>query len=455
MAGRQEVRERKKMIIEILRAAGGIRGEQLIQEIIKRGGSSIKKNTLTDNINGLRKEGFNIESTQNGGYILKESEAMIDASGIADEDYEPANKDTAEQWLLLLIFEKEHDRYMSVEDIHLAYEDMAGKISDTKLRTHLAKLEKLRFISKYSFEEIRSRSHLDEDTDGKAPNKRFYHISENAPVPGLIYKDDLMEFNGYYSDRGYDSELKETLKAIRKKIAFVSPETEDPESGAIRTFGRKNDISDELTDKLDFILSLPFKELALNIRYREKDNEKDYCFKTALIVFSVETNSFYLIGEAKNEEGWSRIVFRPERVVKAVADKNTKNDIYESRKYKRLFRQMWSVVTEEPTHVEVWFEDMPYIKRQIDILKNARAGTAKVSYPVNQGTGGWIKYKDDIIGVDAFMRFVRGMGSSAVIIEPARAREHMIKKTEELLEKYKELHEEYVKGEQSSFDTQE
>ena len=451
MAGRQQVQERKKMIIELLRAAdGGIHGGQIIQEVSAREGKPVTKSVISENIKALKNVGFNIESTNNGGYILKESEAVIDASGIADEDYEPANKDTAEQWLLLLIFEKEHDRYMSVEDIHLAYEDMVGKISDTKLRSHLAKLEKLRFISKYSFEEIRSRSFLDEDTEGKAPNKRFYHISENAPVPGLIYKDDLMEFNGYYSDRGYDSELKETLKAIRKKIAFVSPETEDPESGAIRTFGRKNDISDELTDKLDFILSLPFKELALNIRYREKDNEKDYCFKTALIVFSVETNSFYLIGEAKHEEGWSRIVFRPERVVKAVADKNTKNDIYESRKYKRLFRQMWSVVTEEPTHVEVWFEDMPYIKRQIDILKNARAGTAKVSYP----TGGWIKYKDDIIGVDAFMRFVRGMGSSAIIIEPESARAHMIKKTEELLGKYKELHEEYVKGEQSSFDTQ-
>jgi len=451
----EKVRERKKMIIEMLRAAdGGIHGGQIIQEVSAREGKPVTKSVISENIKALKNVGFNIESTNNGGYILKESEAVIDASGIADEDYEPANKDTAEQWLLLLIFEKEHDRYMSVEDIHLAYEDMAGKISDTKLRSHLAKLEKLRFISKYSFEEIRSRSFLDEDTEGKAPNKRFYHISENAPVPGLIYKDDLMEFNGYYSDRGYDSELKETLKAIRKKIAFVSPETEDPESGAIRTFGRKNDIPDELTDRLDFFLSLPFKELALNIRYREKDNEKDYCFKTALIVFSVETNSFYLIGEAKHEEGWSRIVFSPERVVKAVADKNTKNDIYESRKYKRLFRQMWSVVTEEPTHVEVWFEDMPYIKRQIDILKNARAGTAKVSYPVNQGTGGWIKYKDDIIGVDAFMRFVRGMGSSAVIMEPKSARAHMIKKTEELLGKYKELHEEYVKGEQSSFDTQ-
>ena len=212
----------------------------------------------------------------------------------------------------------------------------------------------------------------------------------------------------------------------------------DDVSGVLKTFGRKNDVSGERLQELETFLGLPFKELAVNIKYKEKEKIKEYLFKTALIVFSMETNGFYLLGEAKDGNEWERRNFRLELVTDAKADNETVNDIYESKRYKRMYKEMWSVVTDKPVHVEVWFEDVPYVRRQIKELSIARKDTAEVTFPKTEKDGRWIKYKDDIIGVHAFMRYVRSMGSSAVIISPKSNREHMIKKTEEILENYKE-----------------
>ena len=443
----RKIRERKKMIIGMLREAyGPVHSRSIIEEVSKKEGKTVGKSVITDNINSLRNDGFEIVS-YNDGYILKESENVIGDDDACLEAYDEVTEDTVTEWLVLLVLEKEHDRYMPVEEIHTKYQEIAGNISNTRLRTHLSRLEQLGYISRYSVEEMRLKVFPDSNTDEKASNKLFFHVNEGAPAPVFIDLDDLLDFNNYYIDRGYATELRETLEDIRKKIALVSSDINEEESGAFRSFGRINDIPQEQMEKLDIILSLPFREHALYIRYKEKDEEKDCLFKTALLVFSVETNGFYLIGEAKKggkkRKKWKPIVFRTESVLRAAYDKDTKNDIYESVRYKTIFRKMWSVVIDDPVHVEVWFEDVPYVRRQIEALARVRKDTAKVSFPLNKVDGQWIKYSDEMVGVNAFMRFVRGLGSSALIIRPEADREHMIKKTEELLEKYEELHKEW------------
>ncbi len=80
------------------------------------------------------------------------------------------------------------------------------------------------------------------------------------------------------------------------------------------------------------------------------------------------------------------------------------------------------------------------VRQFVEDLKKARGETANVIYPKEeQDEDSWIIYKDKIKGINDLLPHIRSLGSSAVIIKPERIRKLIMDKTEELIERYKEV----------------
>ena len=447
MASGGEMKRRKEFLLKLLKSSGDeyVKGAYLREQLSKHLHQNIGKTTLTDTFSDMRAEGYSIESSPRGFRLAQTGEAPEPDDEDEDiDDYTPSDDDTVTRWLIMLIFAKERNRYLSFSDLYEEYCELTKAISETALRGHLGELCKMRYITEISLKELKASGHLPGNTGAQPSNKRFFRLTETAPVPAFIDEDELSVFNEYFYEKGYDTELGEVLKKINDKASEVIPDIYTEGSVAYRASGRKTDIAPEMTGKLNEFLSLPFAECAVNVKYEEKTTLREYVFKTALVMFNVETGSFYLLGEVKEKRNWRRKNFRLELIREmnvSEESKKIKNDIFESTRYMSIFRQMWSVAPDEPAFTEVHFENLPYIARQVREIAQARKDTARVRFSKEEGE--WIVYEDEIIGLHDFLRFVRSLGSSAVVVSPEGSRQHIIEKTKQTIENYRELHEKW------------
>lgn len=435
MSAAEKIKERKKLITDMLNSAPENRlpGADIRKRIKERFGKEISKATLSSDIKALISEGYKIVS-DTGGYRLLNPGYLPDKSQAAL--FEPVIGDTVARWLIMLILSEDYDKFMSAQDIYDKYVQMTTSISMSKLKNHLRILVEQNYITKHTRDEVRKSGQSFFYETAKISNKLYYHISHSAPVLSFIDKEAVMDFNAYFHDGGYESELESTLKKINDKIAAVDPDVYAEGSGVYRSTGKRNDIPEELADKLGVILSLPFREKALNIKYREKDKTREYIFKTALMIFNVETNSFYLLGEIRQKGRWVRNNLKLSAVADISANEKIPNDIYESSKYRDIFYKMWSSAPDEPCETEVLFEETAGIHEEVDALRQARKDTASVTFAQGDDTCRWIRYRDSIMGTHDFLRFVRSMGDGAVIIKPEKSREHLISKTKDMIKEY-------------------
>lgn len=434
MADKGTVKKRKELISDILIKAGDrfVSGVEIRQEIEKKFGKGVSKGVLSENIKELKKEGFEIESGTSGYRYRGSRDSLVqtDEELMLMDEYEPSTADVVAEWLIMLVFAKERDRLIDIKTIKKECNELTSFIKQSSIREHVNVLVQKGYLSVRGGED--KNEIFDQPTSA---GSRYYQLTESAPVITVIDEEALEEFNEYYYDRGYESELRDVLTGINEKATAVSPTLYTGNSGSIRSFGRKNDIPERLTQKLEKILHLDFKKHALDIEYEEKEEIRKYIFNTALIIFNVETNTFYLLGEALDRrKRWGRKFFKLELVREAVVNTEVKNTIYESKKYKELFGKMWSCAPDEPKEIEVLFRNDDEIKGFVKVLAEARKDTAEISLE-----GKHIRYSDSIIGLHDFLRTVRSLGEAAEIIKPEGSRKHMIEKTKDIINCYKEI----------------
>ena len=438
MSAAERIKERKKLITDILKHSQGrsVLGADIRKRIKDAFGKNVSKGTLSSDIKALAAEGYEIVSDTDGYKLVGIREmAEVDET----KSLEPIRRDTVAKWLIMIILSEDQDRYMSVREICDRYGELTDALSMSGIKAHLEALVKLKYISRHTKEEARAEGRSTLSEVREADNKLFYHISDSAPVLSFIDKEAVMDFNEYYHDGGYAEGLGRTLKTINDKIAAVSQDIYTEGSGVYKSTGIRNDIPKELTDRLDKLLQLPFRKYAIDIKYSEKEKIKDYTLKISMIIFNADMNGFYLLGEVKNKKKWIRKNFKLGSVTQMSVNKAISNDIYESRKYRDIFNKMWSCAPDEPCETEVIFEDIPNVREEIEALSRARSETAQINIVHGTDKTGWIRYRDMIMGTHDFLRFVRTLGDAAVIIKPEKSRKHLIEKTEEMVERYREI----------------
>lgn len=450
MAKSDEKVKRKEAILRLLSEAGDkwVSIRQMIDEIELIEGKRRAKSTISENIDKLIEEGYPIEKGGVKGFRIAEDDTMLQYDDISG--YEMLTDKMVENWLLLVLLNEEKGFFTFNRIIEKHFRDKIDMITDneTGLRQRLDTLEENGFITKSKKEDISVL--LTEKEKAVGNGTCYYMLSESASVLTLISEDDAFEFGYFYTDSGYAGELRDVLGSINAKLDFVFTDFPTECSGTYRTTGRVNKISEDLMEKLESFLKLPFKSKAVIIKQKGLKGSKT--IKTGIIVFSIETNMLYLIGEEiYGPKGGSNkyVVVRFDSIIKAT-ESNKPNNVYESAFYMELLKKMWGVTPGEPEEVEIHFENMPYVRDKVKKLQKLRGETALVTFPPVEDVNSWIIYKDRIIGLNAAMPYIRSMGSSAVVVRPERIRNLILEKTKETIDNYRELHEKWEKEQEDT-----
>ncbi|GEM_PF-3202806 len=468
----EEIIRRHKHILEILSDGKRISSTGIIEGLKEYPDiSPVKKTTICEDIKQLKAEGYDIDTKS--GYSLKRSAGNAGLDDI--KEYDSFCKHVPEEWLIMSVMSRRYDQYISFyklcEELDIAPaksseesfevsepKNTAGDygITEAMLRTCLRNLEKQGYICTYGKDDVGTvvSETAEQSSKGRhaAPsNIKYYHLTESAPVLSLLSEDDIWEFCDKYAYGGIATELADDMEILNKKISGVVQDIPSFDGRTFRTFGQKARISGRLKKKIEDFLKLPFKTRELLIRYNVNGEMKDIRFMTGLLVFSVEKNALYLLGESEEETVFLRFD-KCDKIEEFRPGRKKKNTIYESSKFTKMRDESWSAPAEEECEVEILFQDVPYVRFFVKELETARGNTANVIYPKREhkidgddadNHDGWIIYRDKMRGVNDLLPYIRSMGASAVIIKPESKRKLVMEKTEELIEKYKELHEKW------------
>ncbi len=322
----REIIKRKTLILQMLSEGRRISPTEIINRWSEVSGKPplSSKGTITSDINRLKEEGYNIDSNRSG-YLLVRDENVMTAE--LPDDYILPDKYVVKEWLIMHIMQQRYDQYITYEKLKEKIEERFEDfdISDHMLRKCLERLEQLQYIEVCGKSEagavVSETKEQKEKGDRSAPsNRRYYHLTESAPVLSLIHEENLINFFDYSVYEGISTELTEELKKINEKIVQVLPEMEDSGADIIRTAGRKNRIPGEKKKKLEDFLKLPFKKEELLISYPCNDGLTEIRFMTGIIVYCVEKNELYLLGEADEKP----LVLRFDRIKMSRREANVK-----------------------------------------------------------------------------------------------------------------------------------
>ena len=427
MADQTTVKDRKRRIIEILKSAEYMTLADIGKALASDEGSEepVKKGAVNKYIESLRDEGYIIESLKNKGLRLIQDETMY--MDTPDKEYELPDKGVITRWLILFLLSR-YKGYMTYEMIKEGFDEKYYEIKDSVLRKHLEELTNLQYITEHGVDDIPGYYKYD-----NSQNKIYYCITEAAPVPAFLEMDDIFNFNDYFSFGGGKRELGGEIESIIKKIKKVIPDL-DNEHKAYEAKGRKNFLTPETKEKLDRFLKLPFKTDVLNVKYPVEGEMRDIIFHTGLLVFCVEKNKFYLLGESDDEIR----ILRLDKITEVEVKEKSANKVYETVKYRNMFEEAWAVSKNEPEEVEIWFEDIGHVREKMERLMKRRSATAAIVGKEEAAGKNWLVYRDTIIGVTDFLPFIRSLGSSAVLVKPEWASRLIMEKTKELVDKYEE-----------------
>ena len=455
---KKEILARKKQILHILFEGRNVSSTKIMEELnadpyrppLK------SKATIKKYIDDLKDEGYDIISGKSGYALNRDNDNKM--LGEIPEDYILSDEDVITEWLIMHVMSQRYDCCFSFNRLKEDMKKYLGDrdIKDGKLRKCLSDLEKLQYLTVSSKDEeggvisdISGKTAKNINVASSEPhNKMYYRLTESAPTLSVIHEDDLNVFFDFCEYEGVSSELTEELKSINEKIVRVLPDVETGGEEIFIASGRKNHIPDEMKKSLEDFLKLPFKTEELVISYPFEKGIKDIRLMTGIIVYSVEKNGFYLVGES----GGKTVILRFERIKEAKKGSGRKNTVYENSLYRKMFQEAWAAPADEESDVEIRFQDVPYVRQFVKALKRIRSNTANVVYPIEEfgknekwdhEEDAWIIYRDKIKGIYDFLPYIRSMGSSAVIVKPLDVRKVVMEKTSEMINNYKELHEKW------------
>ncbi|MFV0363688.1 MAG: WYL domain-containing protein [Suipraeoptans sp.] len=431
----------KSTLIKYLISNAGIDipRERIIKEI------AISKSRLSELINNLRSDGYNLLTPSRSGIIKLE---------IGDEIKENISLKQVRQWLIILILSKSKKAtyieiigsFLSLADSSYLYEKIYidENYSDMDIIEYLEENNNilLHDINQFfSIPTLRKDLH-DLCNHGLIEKNRIpykdgihtvYSLTEKSPFILFESEKELFDFINYF-DNFKDSLLSSSpLKSVYKKtVEIYDWESYDT---ATQIYGKANQIDQKQLDALDRLLTHPYKTNTLCIEYNGYNGPISLRINPGLIFYSIETSCFYLLCLNLSETMIAQL--RLDRIT-AIEVTTEKNTYYRTQEIIRIYEEMFSAsYSPEVSHVKVLFQNFGNISERVLSLHNKRKNSKMYSLDVPiDGLTHSIVYEDDIRGLSAFSRYIRSFGSSALVIEPIELQNNLIKSFNKILTNY-------------------
>jgi biotin operon repressor len=416
-------------------------------EIISQTG--ISKSRLSELINEIRAEGYEIITPNRSGIVRLEA-----TSGITRDI---SSKDVR-QWLIILALSKSKSGtatyielvclILSIADSGYLYNTIYtdNNYSDNDILEYLQNCNPCtRDDIDYFLPLSTLRKDLQELVNSGVIDKKrtrykeemhvVYSISEKSPSILFESDEEMFDFMTFYDNFKNSLSNTEPLDSLYKKSANIY----DWESydSATRIYGKSNRIDKTQINYLNKFVKYPYKKKTLNIEYLGHEGKITLNIGTGLIFYSSETNCFYILCQNIIDE--SIMQLRLDRICN-IQEGYGLNTNYRSSKFLTIYEEMFSASFDsESTHVKVLFEDFGNIKERLTSLHTKREHSKLYEVkPLSDDLPHTIVYEDDLRGIFSFSRYLRSFGSSAIVLEPLELRDLMIQSSKKILKNYKE-----------------
>ena len=431
----------KEILIDYLLANPGvdISRESIIQN------TGISKSRLSELINAIRSDGYEIITPNRSGIVRLESAKIINT------DITPKE---VRQWLIILTLSKLGTAtyielicgILSIADSTYLYDGISTdeNYSDMDI---LEYLKENNSGAKYDIDQNLPLPTLRKDLraliqDGFIEKKRMqykggihviYSISEKSPAILFESEDELFDFMSFYDTFKNSFSNTKPLETLYKKCANIYDWASYDSSTQI--YGKSNRIDKHQLKCLNNFIKYPYKTKTLEINYLARDEAMKLTISSGLLFYSVETNCFYLL--CFNMDNKSIMQLRLDRIA-SIREGDEKNNKYRLNTFLNIYEEMFSASFEpEKAHVKVIFQDFGNIKERLSALHNKRKFSKLYDIsPLSEEIPHSIMYEDDLRGVSAFARYLRSFGSSALVLEPSSLQALMIQSNQLTLKNY-------------------
>lgn len=431
----------KEILIDYLLANPGvdISRESIIQN------TGISKSRLSELINAIRSDGYEIITPNRSGIVRLESTKIINTDIVPKE---------VRQWLIILTLSKLRTAtyielicgILSIADSTYLYDGIStdDNYSDMDILEYLREYNS---GAKYDIDQYLPLPTFRKDLhaliqDGFVEKKRkqykgsihvIYSLSEKSPAILFESEDELFDFMTFYDTFKNSFSNTKPLETLYKKSTNIYDWASYDASTQI--YGKSNRIDKKQLNYLNNFVKYPYKTKTLEINYLARDEAMEITISSGLLFYSVETNCFYLL--CINMDNKSIMQLRLDRI-SSIREGDAKNQKYRSNTFLNIYEEMFSASFEpEKTHVKVIFQDFGNIKERLSALHNKRKFSKLYDIsPLSEEIPHSIMYEDDLRGVSAFSRYLRSFGSSALVLEPSSLQALMIQSNQIILKNY-------------------
>lgn len=372
---------------------------------------NIRKASLSEDITALKAQGVPLITTR--GYVSIEK----DIPDVAY--YEKITYSTLRHWLILFTLSR-HKKPMTFEELTTAYQRYnACSYSSDTLHKDLQELQKNKYI------------HFSDKTyTYKLTNKYNHYITP--------YIDDLYYFSDHYSQQMESTPNGLELKRFYDMSTIILNGFEDSDSCETNenyiVHGKRNKLDAATAKAYEKLNEVPYQARKLNIKYKTNGGEvlTVLDFSTGLVVYSVEKNRMYLLGELSD----NKIIIAIDSIID-IQFTEKRNTIYNSDLYKKvIFNEMFSVSIDNLEAVEVLFDNENFIRFKIETLTKKRPD-AKLTY--NEEINKFV-YTDKLRGMADFASYLRQFSRGAFALKPESLRKSLSDSTQRVIDNYKEVH---------------
>ena len=431
----------KEILIDYLLANPGV--DILRESIIQNTG--ISKSRLSELINAIRSDGYEIITPNRSGIVRLESTKIINTDIVPKE---------VRQWLIILTLSKLGTAtyielicgILSIADSTYLYDGIStdDNYSDMDILEYLREYNS---GAKYDIDQYLPLPTFRKDLyaliqDGFVEKKRMQHkgsihviysLSEKSPAILFESEDELFDFMTFYDTFKNSFSNTKPLETLYKKSTNIYDWASYDASTQI--YGKSNRIDKKQLNYLNNFVKYPYKTKTLEINYLARDEAMEITISSGLLFYSVETNCFYLL--CINMDNKSIMQLRLDRI-SSIREGDAKNKIYRSNTFLNIYEEMFSASFEpEKTHVKVIFQDFGNIKERLSALHNKRKFSKLYDIsPLSEEIPHSIMYEDDLRGVSAFSRYLRSFGNSALVLEPSSLQALMIQSNQIILKNY-------------------
>lgn len=391
---------------------------------------SISKSRLSEVLSELRQDGHAILTPPRSGKIIYET-VEVTNEGFSKKDLR--------KWIILyLLAQCENTTGYSYKQLihkHLSlYDSSYTSIDFTNLHddgSMQRKIEEHFPNCDFSLYTLRTDiKELEKDkliSVNKGESFAYYSISASANTLYPIDINLLFSFIDDYQIINTSRTKSIALQNVYSKIKNIIGIFEETQTYS-EQFGRITKLTDEQKTSLINFMSFDFNEKTLEITYQSKKYATTFNFDTGVFFYCDETSEFYLLGYNQSSQ---RIELRRLANVLNLKQLDSPNEHYNSADFLKKYDEMFSASYEDELyHVKVSFQSFGNIPEKLTELKKLRKN-AKL-YKENDR----LIYEDDLRGLNSFSRYIRGFGSSAIVIEPQELREKQIESAKRILQLY-------------------